>query len=308
MALAHYILFWPVLLTLLSISILATTGFLAATFPLLRVPLLVLWILLTLTCLSTSGSPESGPWLGRSTLNNLLPSAKEVGWKYIDRSNFDHVNQALYIWYPHGHLGIGAFGSVACGLGPQWTRRSTALAVAPPFFDIPALRQMALSVGLVRSDEISMRSCLGAGNSLVVLAGGVAERNLAEPGSMRLIDGRRGFMRLARDFKLPIIPVFSFGENELIDEVATKGPATGLMEAWHGSLALPSFSATRRFFGRPIGPLRVCLGPAFMPCDFSKEMAADWKMHVQLAYELCKPANAKPLVWVDRSANLRQKK
>jgi hypothetical protein len=308
MALAHYILFWPVLLTLLSISILATTGFLATAYPLLRVPLLVLWILLTLTCLSTHSTPGSGPWLGRSTLNTLLPSAKELGWKYIDRSNFNHEDQALYIWYPHGHLGIGAFGSVACGLGPAWTRRSTALTVSPPFFDIPALRQMALSAGLVRSDELSMRSCLGSGNSLVVLAGGVAERNLAAPNSMCLIDGRRGFLRLAHDFKLPIIPVFSFGENELIDESAAKGPAEGLMNAWHGSLALPSWAAVKRFFGRPVGPLRVCLGPAFMPSDFGKEMSADWKMHVQLTYELCKPANAKPLVWIDRRANLRQKK
>ncbi len=71
MALSHYILFWPVLLTLLSISILAATGLVAALYPLLRVPLLVLWIVLTLTCLSTSSTPGSGPWLGRGILNTL---------------------------------------------------------------------------------------------------------------------------------------------------------------------------------------------------------------------------------------------
>ncbi len=306
MGLAHFILFWPALLTLLSISILATSGFLAAFYPLLRVPLLVFWIILILTCLSTNSF--SPPGIGRSTFNGLLPSAKELGWKYIDRSNFDHEQQAIYVWYPHGHLGIGAFGSVACGLGSAWTKRSTALAVAPPLFDIPAIRQIALSLGLVRSDELNMRTCLGAGNSLVVLAGGVAERNLAAPGSMRLINGRRGFLRLARDFKLPIVPVFSFGENELIDEAAAPGPAEGLMRSWHGSLALPSWAAVRRFFDRPVGPLRICLGQAFMPADFTRDMAAEWKTHVSLTYELCKPANAKPLVWVEKGGELRTKK
>lgn len=297
MGLAHIILFWPALLTLLSISILVTTAWLAAFYPLLRVPLLVLWIVLILTCLSTSSIAPPSSWIGRNILNTLLPSAKSLGWKYIDRSNFNHENQAIYVWYPHGHLGIGAFGSVACGLGAPWTKRSTALAVSPPFFDIPAVRQGALSLGLVRSDELSMRSCLGSGNSLVVLAGGVAERNLAAPGSMRLIDGRRGFLRLARDFKLPIIPIFSFGENELIDEAAEPGPAEGLMKAWHGSLALPSWAAAKRFFGRPIGTLRVCLGQAFLPGEFTKDLAAEWKTHVSLTYELCKPVGAKPLVW-----------
>ena len=117
---------------------------------------------------------------------------------------------------------------------------------------------------------------------------------------MRLIDGRQGFLRLAKALKLPIIPVFSFGENELISEAARPGPAEGLMKAWHGSLALPSLAAVRRFFGQPIGPLRVCLGQAFMPEEFGRNMAAEWKTHVSLTYELCKPAGAKPLEWVMR--------
>jgi hypothetical protein len=100
---------------------------------------------------------------------------------------------------------------------------------------------------------------------------------------------------------LPIIPVFAFGENELIDEMAVPGPAESFMHSWHGSLALPSWDAIRRFFDRPIGPLRICLGQAFMPSEFDRNMAAEWKTHVSLTHELCKPSGAKPLEWVARA-------
>jgi hypothetical protein len=224
---------------------------------------------------------------------------KSLGWRYSDQSNFDHNQQAIYVWYPHGHLGIGAFGSIALGLGDDIWRRPTSLCVAPPFFDIPALKQLSLGLGLVRSDELNMRASLRQGNSLVVLPGGVAERNLAKPHTMKLIDGRRGFLRIARDLKLPLIPVFGYGENEFFDEPAKATMARDIMGAWHGSLDLPSWSSIKNFIEGKSKPLKVCIGPAFLPVDYTKNMTKDWKMHVELTYELCKPTGAPPLEWRD---------
>ena len=264
----------------------------------LRPLILLLWLLALISVLSTESFSAPTAWWARTFFRIFMPAKpKSLGWRYNDQSQFDHNQQAIYVWYPHGHLGIGAFGTVVLGLGDDIWKRPTSLCVAPPFLDVPALRQISLGLGLVRSDELNMKAALNQGTSLMVLPGGVKERNLAAPATMRVIDGRRGFLRIARQHRLPLIPVFGFGENEFFAEKATTETMRGLMGAWHGSLDLPSWSAMKKFMSSK-SPLRVCLGPALMPEDFGHKLSATWKTHVNLAYELCRPDGVPDLEWV----------
>jgi hypothetical protein len=235
----------------------------------------------------------------------MVPPAKELGWKYVDRSGFDHAQQAIYIWYPHGHLGIGALGSVVAGIGDSIWKRPAALCVAPISFDIPAFRHCSLALGLVRSDMENMQNSLAQGTSLVVLAGGLREMKMTEPGKMKLVDGRRGILRLARKMKLPLIPVYSIGENELFDgpPISWQRHLNDLLDTWNSSLTMPSPAAMATWLRTPLGerPLRIVLGSAFRPEEFPAtmdEMAAEWKMHVNLNYEMVKGKDAPPLSWI----------
>ena len=302
MDLARCLLCWPIALAA-SLGLIIISSLVAATTA-LRPLIILLWVIALISVLSTESFSAPTAWWARTFFRIFMPAKpKSLGWRYNDQSQFDHNQQAIYVWYPHGHLGIGAFGTVVLGIGDDIWKRPTSLCVAPPFLDIPALRQISLGLGLVRSDELNMTAALHQGTSLMILPGGVRERNLAAPETMRLVDGRRGFLRLARQNGLPLIPVFGFGENNFFAEPALgPGVARSIMGAWHGSLDLPSWPAIKKFIGDGNKPLKICLGPALMPEDFGPTLRATWKTHVNLAYELCRPDGAPPLEWLKSSA------
>lgn len=302
---ARLALLWPVHVALVFIIPVIATIFIMFFKPTLRYPLLVVWTYLFLSTLSSQAYSNPNSWFLRSVAQALLPTPKELGWKYVDRSGFDHNQQAIYVWYPHGHLGVGALGSIVAGLGNNIWKRPNALCVAPISFDIPAFRHFSLALGLVRSDLENMQNCLAQGTSLTVLAGGLREMKMTEPGTMKLVDGRRGILRLARKMKVPLIPVFSIGENELFDgrPVAWQRELSNVLETWNSSLTMPSWSSMSTWLRTPLGerPLRIVLGMAFRPEEFPETMdamAAEWKMHVSLAYEMARGKTGAPLTWI----------
>lgn len=302
---ARLALLWPVHVALTFIVPVLATILLMVFKPALRYPLLGIWVALFLSTLSGTAYSSPNSWYLRPVARTLLPAPKELGWKYVDRSGFDHNRQAIYIWYPHGHLGIGALGSVAAGLGGGIWKRPAALCVAPIAFDIPAFRHLSLALGLVRSDLENMQNCLAQGTSLVVLAGGLREMKMTDPGTMKLVDGRRGILRLARKLRLPLVPVYSLGENELFDgrPVAWQQQLSDLLETWNSSLTMPTAGAMATWLRTPLGerPLRIVLGSPFHPEEFPAtidEMAAEWKMHVALNYETAKRRTDAPLTWI----------
>lgn len=302
---ARLILLWPLHVTLTFIIPVLLTAALMVLYPGMRFSLTLLWFLVFLSTLSKQGYASPNNWYLRSFVKSLLPKPKELGWKYTDNSGFNHGEQAIYVWYPHGHLGIGAFGSIVGGLGDAIWKRPTALCVAPLAFDIPAFRHCSLAFGLVRSDMENMQNCLSQGTSLVILAGGLKEMKCSENGKMQLIDGRQGFLRLARKLRRPLIPVFSYGENELFDGASEPwiGWLSRVMETWSSSLTMPSPASMLNWLRTPLGerPLKIALGPTFQPSEFPRTieaMEAEWKTHVMLAYELDRPASSPPITWI----------
>ncbi|XP_018418814.1 PREDICTED: 2-acylglycerol O-acyltransferase 2, partial [Nanorana parkeri] len=58
------------------------------------------------------------------------------------------------------------------------------------------------------------------GNAVVIAVGGAPESLDARPGAFTLLaKNRKGFVRLAIEHGASLVPVFSFGENELFDQV-----------------------------------------------------------------------------------------
>lgn len=89
-------------------------------------------------------------------------------------------------------------------------------------FRIPFYRDFILSLGIA---SVSRKSCetilsSGPGRSIVIVVGGAAESLYARPGISDLVLRKRlGFIRLAIKQQAELVPVFSFGENDLYEQV-----------------------------------------------------------------------------------------
>lgn len=81
---------------------------------------------------------------------------------------------------------------------------------------------MLLSLGII---SVSKKSCQyilskGSGSAVLIVVGGAAEALLAKPKTNDLIIKKRhGFIKLALVNGSSLVPVLSFGENDLYDQV-----------------------------------------------------------------------------------------
>lgn len=150
----------------------------------------------------------------------------------------------IFGYHPHGIIGMGAIANFATeatdftekfpGLNPHLLTLSTN-------FLIPFYRDLILSLGIC---SVSIKSCMsilrssnlqskdpsqnkGEGNCLVIVVGGAAESLSAHPGTADLTLKRRlGFIKLAIREGADLVPVFSFGENDVYAQLSnSKGTA-----------------------------------------------------------------------------------
>uniref|UniRef100_V9LA94 2-acylglycerol O-acyltransferase 2-A n=1 Tax=Callorhinchus milii TaxID=7868 RepID=V9LA94_CALMI len=93
----------------------------------------------------------------------------------------------------------------------------------PLWFRVPFFRDYIMCAGLVPSAKESAKYLLrqaGGGNVAVIAIGGAPEALDARPGAYSvLLKNRKGFIKLALQFGATLVPVFSFGENELFDQM-----------------------------------------------------------------------------------------
>eukprot|EP00012_Vannella_robusta_P002571 CAMPEP_0206186480 /NCGR_PEP_ID=MMETSP0166-20121206/2426_1 /ASSEMBLY_ACC=CAM_ASM_000260 /TAXON_ID=95228 /ORGANISM="Vannella robusta, Strain DIVA3 518/3/11/1/6" /LENGTH=208 /DNA_ID=CAMNT_0053601869 /DNA_START=354 /DNA_END=976 /DNA_ORIENTATION=+ len=92
----------------------------------------------------------------------------------------------------------------------------------PVNFFIPIWREFILALGLIDSHEASIRAALQKQCSVGIVVGGAAEALDAVPNKdyVLTLKKRRGFIRIAMAHGVPIVPVFSFGENDLFNQAS----------------------------------------------------------------------------------------
>ncbi len=301
------LLFWPsiIILTLILSIVFSICGWIK--LPSIRIIIIGLWIFTIFNCFSSISYSSPNTWWARSIYKSVLPDLKDIDWTITDNSKFDHNQQAIYIWYPHSHFALSAFAIVAGDMGHKIWKRPIAQCSAPPFFDLPAIRHIALAFGLVRSDYDNLKGTLKQGTSLLIIPGGAREVQLAERGHMKLIDGRQGFLRLAQEFGIPIIPVFAFGENEFFQRPVKEHSniIQKLIKSTGGGMQFPAYSSIKDWFNRESIPLNVFIGPAFRTDGSSLDASANlWKKHVNKFYKKCSKSQnyQSEIEWISKSS------
>ncbi|XP_047577290.1 2-acylglycerol O-acyltransferase 1 isoform X2 [Lutra lutra] len=199
--------------------------------------------------------------------------------------DLDPSRNYIFGFHPHGVLVAGAFGNFCTNysdfeeLFPGFTAY---LHVLPFWFRCPLFRDYLMTSGSVSVSKKSVSHVLskeGGGNISVIVLGGAEESLDAHPGKFTLfIRQRKGFVKIALTHGASLVPVFSFGENELFKQV--NNPEGSWLRTVQEKLqkimgfALPLFHARGIFqynFGlmpyrKPIHTVGLFLGSNDMVC------------------------------------------
>ncbi|KAJ6664774.1 hypothetical protein lerEdw1_005746 [Lerista edwardsae] len=168
----------------------------------------------------TTQTPNSGESLKKITLCDKRRTC------LVKTAELDPAKNYIFGFHPHGVLVAGAFLNFcteATGFSALFPGLTPYLMMLTLWFRVPFFRDYLLSGGLVTSEKESASYILrkpGGGNVLTIVVGGAQEALDARPGAFKLLlANRKGFVRLAIEHGAPLVPVFSFGENELFDQV-----------------------------------------------------------------------------------------
>ncbi|KAG7471064.1 hypothetical protein MATL_G00120510 [Megalops atlanticus] len=144
----------------------------------------------------------------------------------IKTCDLDPMRHYLFGFHPHGILVAGAFGNFCTeytGFRELFPGMTPYLHVLPFWFRFPFFREYLMSAGIVSCSKRSVTHVLsqeGGGNVSIIVIGGAAESLEARPGSLILeARNRKGFVRIALKCGAYLVPVFSFGENELFNQL-----------------------------------------------------------------------------------------
>ncbi|XP_034370662.1 2-acylglycerol O-acyltransferase 2 [Arvicanthis niloticus] len=164
-------------------------------------------------------------------------------WKYmkdyfpvslVKTAELDPSRNYIAGFHPHGVLAAGAFLNLcteSTGFTSLFPGIRSHLMMLTLWFRAPFFRDYIMSGGLVSSEKVSADYILsrkGSGNLLAIIVGGAQEALDARPGAYRLLlKNRKGFIRLALIHGAALVPVFSFGENNLFNQVENS-PGTWL--------------------------------------------------------------------------------
>ncbi|GAB6023808.1 2-acylglycerol O-acyltransferase 2 [Chamberlinius hualienensis] len=145
--------------------------------------------------------------------------------RLVKTAEFDPKKNYICGYHPHGILSAGAF----CNFATEGTQFSkifpgitSHLITLTGNFWFPLLREYVQFTGACASSKESFEYILtkkGKGNAIFVVVGGAAEALDARPNHIILtLKNRKGFIKLAIRCGADLVPVISFGENDIFNQ------------------------------------------------------------------------------------------
>jgi hypothetical protein len=126
---------------------------------------------------------------------------------------------AIYLFHPHGAFSASFFFHTMTKVTNSSLKQCRPV-VHRHLTWIPFAKEILEELGAVLNTYKEMKSVLEKGESLAVIPGGLAEMNCVNGGQMKLHLGH-GIFKLSTEFGIPIIPILTFGENELYELVGS---------------------------------------------------------------------------------------
>ncbi|XP_076010841.1 2-acylglycerol O-acyltransferase 2-A [Genypterus blacodes] len=220
--------------------------------------------------------------------------------------DLDPKKNYIFGFHPHGVLVAGGFGNFcteATGFSRLFPGLTPHLLMLPFWFRVPLFREYIMCGGLVSSTKSSLSYLMSrpeGGNVAVIAVGGSSEALDARPGALMLqVRNKKGFIKLALKHGAQLVPVFSFGENELFDQMENPSgsPLRRLQNRLQSimGVSLPLFHA-RGVFQYSFGlipyrkPIRTVVGQPISvvqtPCPSSEDIESLHKLYLDKLTEL----------------------
>jgi len=147
-------------------------------------------------------------------------------------TDLDVTRPYVFGYHPHGIIGMGAiatFGTDGTKFSQHFPGITPYLMTLSSNFKLPLYRDLLMALGIV---SVSKKSCSyilskGAGNAICIVIGGAAESLSAHPGTADLtLQNRMGFVKVAMMHGADLVPVFSFGENDIYEQMPNEKGST----------------------------------------------------------------------------------
>ena len=178
----------------------------------------------------------------------------------------------LFIWQPHGLISVS---SVLFNIGvcPHPTYRANHVVTLPMYHYLPVFGDILRYLGSIPSDSASITKTLKKGESVSVMLGGVREMLTAEEGKhVKLyIRKRSGVFRIALETGSPLVPVLTYGENEVFPRSDASWAVlfNQYLHEYTGlGIGIPTLKALRNWFElsyKPLKPIVTHVGSPVAP-------------------------------------------
>lgn len=186
----------------------------------ISIPFLVLYFV----NMAISKAPESGGRLMplcRLDYNMQIPSGYfQMRTLVEDSVKLDGNSQYMFGLHPHGAhcLGTQAFHLAPSNplylLFPRVLEK-THMTCASVMFFLPWVREVLMWYGWIVVSRKNLEKHLAKGSNLGIIVGGEAESILSENGKDKVVlEGRKGFVRLAVRYGVDLVPTYTFHLNE----------------------------------------------------------------------------------------------
>ncbi|BEI85069.1 hypothetical protein CcaverHIS002_0504700 [Cutaneotrichosporon cavernicola] len=162
-------------------------------------------------------------------------------WKYfcqyypcsmIKEADLPADRTYVFGYHPHGIISMGAVATFATeytGFSDNYPGIKSHLLTLDSNFGIPVYRELLMFQGICSVSKRSCRNILrkGPGNAITIVVGGAAESLNAHPGTQDLtLKKRFGFIKVAIREGAQLVPVFSFGENDIYEQLSNEKGTT----------------------------------------------------------------------------------
>ncbi|RKO95626.1 diacylglycerol-acyltransferase, partial [Caulochytrium protostelioides] len=187
----------------------------------------------------------------------------------VKTCDLDSSKNYVFGYHPHGIVSLGAwinFATEANHVSDFFPGLRIRLLTLSSNFHVPFWRELLLSLGLA---SVSRRSCdnilsQGPGNSCMIVVGGAAEALNAFPYTQDLVIKRRlGFIKLAIRRGASLVPCYSFGENDLWDQVPN--PEGSLLRKFQHLMQKYTTISPPLFHGRGVWNYNIGIVPFRRP-------------------------------------------
>lgn len=138
-------------------------------------------------------------------------------------AEIDPKGRYIFGFHPHGIISMGAFinfATEATGFGEKFPGVDLRLLTLRSNFRIPFYGIWLSMLGICDASRESCNYILNTTGSILLVLGGAKESLDARPGDYELtLLNRKGFVKVALENKADLVPVFSFGENDIFDQI-----------------------------------------------------------------------------------------